>query len=166
MYALEQAVKEKKGESYVPPMEISVDIKLDAYIPETYVEYEQQRIDLYKKIAAIENLDDYYDLQGEFIDRFGNLPQSVQNLLEISYIKSLCRIAQISDITQSDSSVTFVFGERANPEAVVKLLSEHEKDMRFVNGNKPKIIYKCKEDFIGNIKIILQSLVKSIQDDQ
>ena len=162
---LEQAVKEKKGESYVPPMEISVDIKIDAYIPESYVEYEQQRIDLYKKIAAIENMDDYYELQGEFIDRFGDLPQSVQNLLEIAYIKSLCRIAEISDITQHDNSISIVFTERANPEAVIKLLSEHEKDMRFVNGAKSKIIYKCKKDFVSNIKIILQSLVKTIQDN-
>ena len=161
---LEQAVKEKKGESYTPPAEISVDIKIDAYIPQNYVEYEQQRIDLYKKIASIENIDDYYELQGEFIDRFGDLPQSVQNLLEISYIKSLCRIAEITDVTQTDSSVTFVFGQCANGEAVIKLISEYEKDMRFVNGVKPKIVYKCKDDFIGNIKIILQSLVKSIQE--
>jgi transcription-repair coupling factor (superfamily II helicase) len=141
---LEEAVKEKKCETYIPPMEINVDIKIDAYIPETYVEYEQHRIDLYKKIATIENMDDYYDLQGEFIDRFGDLPQSVQNLLEIAYIKSLCRIAEISDINQNDTSVSFVFTERANAEAVLKLLSEHNTDMRFVNGAKSKIIYKCK----------------------
>lgn len=162
---LEQAVKERKGEIYVPPMEISVDIKTDAYIPEKYVEYEQQRIDLYKKIAAIENMDDYYDLQGEFIDRFGDLPQSVQNLLEIAYIKSLCRIAEISDVIQNDTSVNFVFTQRANAQAVLKLLNEHNKDMRFVNGAKSKIIYKCKDNFIENIKIILQSLVKTIQEN-
>lgn len=162
---LEQAVKEKKGETYVPPMEISVDIKIDAYIPEKYVEYEQQRIDLYKKISTIENMDDYYEIQGEFIDRFGDLPQCVQNLLEISYIKSLCRIAEISDVTQTDAAVNFVFTQRANPEAVLKLLNEHSKDMRFVNGAKSKIIYKCKDNFLDNIKIILQSLVKTIQDN-
>ena len=162
---LEQAVKEKKGETYIPPMEISVDIKIDAYIPETYVEYEQNRIDLYKKIATIENMDDYYELQGEFIDRFGDLPQSVQNLLEIAYIKSLCRIAEISDINQNDASVSFVFTERANAEAVLKLLSEHNTDMRFVSGAKSKIIYKCKDNQLNNIKIILQSLVKTIQEN-
>ncbi len=163
---LEEAVKEKKGETYIPPMEINVDIKIDAYIPETYVEYEQHRIDLYKKIATIENMDDYYDLQGEFIDRFGDLPQCVQNLLEIAYIKSLCRIAQISDINQNDTSVSFVFTERANAEAVLKLLSEHNTDMRFVNGAKSKIIYKCKDNHLNNIKIILQSLVKTIQENK
>lgn len=160
---LEQAVKEKKGEEYVSPIEVTVDIKVDAYIPESYVEYEQQRIDLYKKIAAIEDLDDYYDLQGEFIDRFGDMPQSVQNLLDISYIKSLCRIVQISDLLQTETGVNMVFTDRANPEAVVKLLGEYPKDMRFVNGAKSKIIYKCNESIIENIKIILQKLEKTIQ---
>lgn len=160
---LEQAVKEKKGETYVPPIEVTVDIKADAYIPQSYVEYEQQRIDLYKKIATIENMDDYLDLQGEFIDRFGDIPQSVQNLLDISYIKSLCRICEISDVSQTDTGASFVFTDRANPEAVVKLLGEYEREMRFVNGAKSKIIYKCKENIIDNIKIILQSLAKTIQ---
>jgi len=163
---LEQAVKEKKGETYVPPIEITVDIKADAYIPDSYVEYEQQRIDLYKKIAAIENEEDYYELQGEFIDRFGDMPKGVENLLEISYIKSLCRIAEISDVIQQEAGVTFVFTERANPQAVIKLLSEYEREMRFVNGAKSKIIYKCKDNILSNIKIILQKLVKTIQEEK
>jgi len=163
---LEQSVKEKKGEEYIAPIEVTVDIKSDAFIPQSYVEYEQQRIDLYKKIAAIENLDDFYDVQSEFIDRFGDIPQSVQNLLDISYIKSMCRIAQVSDVLQTDTGVNFVFTNRANPEAVIKLLGEYPKHMRFVNGAKSKIIYKCKEDVLGNIKIILQKLVKTIQDAQ
>ncbi|MBQ6895516.1 MAG: transcription-repair coupling factor [Clostridia bacterium] len=161
---LEQAVKEKKGENYVPPLEITVDIKIDAFIPEKYVEYEQQRIDMYKKIATIENMEDYYDIQGEFIDRFGDIPKSVHNLLELAYIKSLCRKAEISDVIQNDASVSFIFTERADPQAVIKLLEEHSRDMRFVNGAKSKIIYKCKDNFLDNIKIILQSLVKTIQD--
>ncbi len=162
---LEQAVKEKKGETYVPPIEVSVDIKADAYIPQSYVEYEQQRIDLYKKIATIESMDDYLELQGEFIDRFGDIPQSVQNLLDISYIKSLCRICEISDVTETDTGASLVFTDRANPEAVIKLLGKYEREMRFVNGAKSKIIYKCKEDIIGNIKIILQCLAKTIQQE-
>ena len=94
------------------------------------------------------------------------MPTSVQNLLDISYIKSLCRIAGISDALQTETGVNFVFTETANPEAVIKLISEYEKDMRFVSGAKSKIIYKCKDNIIGNVKIILQKLVNSIQDAQ
>ncbi|MBQ4527424.1 MAG: transcription-repair coupling factor [Clostridia bacterium] len=161
---LEQAVKEKKGETYRPPLEITVDIKVDAYIPESYVEYEQQRIDLYKKIASIESESDYYDMQSEFIDRFGDLPKCVLNLIDISFIKYLCSIAEITDVIQKNNSVTFIFTEYACPEAVVKLIGEYDRQMKFVSHPKSALIYKCADDIVGNIKIILQKLIKTIQE--
>ena len=163
---LEQAVKEKKGEEYRPPLEITVDIKADAYIPEAYVEYEQQRIDLYKKIASIENESDYYDMQAEFMDRFGELPSSVLNLIDISYIKSMCSKAEITEIVQKNDTVNFAFTNYANPDAVVKLISEYDRQMKFVGGAKSALIYKCDSNVINNIKIILQKLLKTIQDDK
>ena len=161
---LEQAVKEKQGIEYRPPLEISVDIKCDAYIPESYVEYEQQRIDLYKKIALIETEADYYEMQSEFIDRFGDIPKSVMNLIDISYIKSMCSMTEITEITEKNDAVTFVFTEYANPDAVVKLISDYDTQMKFVGGTKSSLIYKCTSDVINNIKIILQKLIKSIQE--
>ncbi len=163
---LEQAVKEKKGETYRPPLEISVDISADSYIPSDYVEYEHQRIDLYKKIAAVDSEKDYYDIQAEFIDRFGDLPKSVINLIDISYIKSLCRICEISELVQKDNTVTFSFTDYASPEAVIGLISEYEKDMKFVGGAKSHLVYKFKGVPIDNIKIILQKLAKTIQEEQ
>jgi len=126
---LEQAVKEEKGETYRPPLEITVDVRADAYIPDTYVEYEQQRIDLYKKIATIETEQDYYDMQAEFLDRFGDLPQSVSNLIDISLIKSMCRTCEISELVQKENVITFSFTDFANPDAVVKLISESTEDI-------------------------------------
>ncbi|MBR2404171.1 MAG: transcription-repair coupling factor, partial [Clostridia bacterium] len=163
---LEQAVKEKKGETYRAPLEISVDISADSYIPSDYVEYEHQRIDLYKKIAAIDSEKDYYDIQAEFIDRFGDLPKSVINLIDISYIKSLCRVCEISEIVQKDNTVTFSFTDYASPEAVIALISEYEKDMKFMGGAKSHLVYKLSGNPIDNIKIILQKLAKTIQDAQ
>ena len=161
---LEQAVKERKGEEYRPPLEISVDLKSDAYIPDSYVEYEQQRIDLYKKIASIETEEDYLDMQGEFIDRFGDLPKSVMNLIDISYIKAMCAGAEITEVVEKNGSVTFTFTDYANPEAVIKLIGEYDRKMRFVSGNKSSLIYKCDSNVIDNIKIILQKLLKAIQE--
>ncbi|MBE7050289.1 MAG: transcription-repair coupling factor [Ruminococcaceae bacterium] len=160
---LEQAVKEKKGEEYRPPAEISVDIKADAYIPDNYVEYEIQRIDLYKKIAGIESDEDYYDMQGEFIDRFGDIPAPVSNLLDISLIKSMCKKAEVSEIVHTDGKVTFTFTDYASPEAVVGVVSEYSREMKFVSGAKSSLIYKCPKDAIENIKIILQKLIKLTQ---
>lgn len=163
---LEQAVKEKKGETYRPPLEVTVDIKADAYIPEAYVEYEQQRIDLYKKIAAIETEQDYYDMQAEFLDRFGDLPQSVINLIDISLIKSMCRICEISELVQKDNTITFAFTDYASPEGVIKLIGEYERSMKFIGGAKSSLIYKFDGEPISNVKIILQKLIKAIQEDK
>ncbi len=163
---LEQAVKEKKGEEYRPPLEISVDINEDSFIPSTYVEFEHQRIELYKKIASINSESDYYDIQAEFLDRFGNLPQSVMNLLDISYIKSLCRVCEIKELTQKGESVVFTFTDFANPDAVVKLISEYERDMKFTSGAKSQLTYRYKGKSIPNIKKILQKLANTIQDGQ
>ncbi len=163
---LEQAVKEKKGEEYRPPLEISVDINADSFIPSEYIEDEHHRIDMYKKIATIDTEEDYYDIQAEFIDRFGDLPKSVNNLLEISYIKSLCRICEISELVQKGNSVTMTFTDFASPDAVVKLIGEHERDMKFIGGTKSSLVYKFKGAAIENIKIILQKLAKAIQELQ
>ncbi len=163
---LEQAVKEKKGEDFRSPLEISVDINEDSYIPSSYVEYEHQRIDMYKKIAAIDTEADYYDIQAEFIDRFGDIPKSVNNLIEIAYIKHLCRICEISELVQKENSVTMTFTDFANPDAVIKLIGEYEKDMRFISGAKNYIVYKFKGGAIDNIKIILQKLVKATQEEK
>jgi len=163
---LEQAVKEKKGETYRAPLEITVDISADSYIPSDYVEYEHQRIDLYKKIAAVDSAKDYYDIQAEFIDRFGDLPKCVINLIDISYIKSLCRICEISELVQKDNTVTFSFTDYASPEAVIALISEYEKDMKFIGGAKSHLVYKFNGNPIDNIKIILQKLAKTIQEAQ
>lgn len=161
---LEQAVKETKGEKYRPPMEVTVDIKTDAYIPEYYVEYEKQRIDLYKKIATITDMDDYYEIQGEFIDRFGDIPKCVTNLLDISVIKSWCAICEISEVIQKEKTVDFTFTDDANPDAVIKLINEYSGKVKFVSGKKSVLMYKCTEDVVSNIKIILQKLVKTIQE--
>jgi len=118
----------------------------------------------YKKIATIDTLDDFYELQGEFIDRFGDIPPSVTNLLDISLIKVMCRQCEISAVTQKETSVNFSLTNRANPQAVVALIGEYERNMRFVGGDNPKIVYRFSGDVIGNIKIILQKLIKSIQE--
>ena len=162
---LEQAVKELKGEKYVAPMEISVDFKEDAYIPESYVEYEQQRIDLYKKIAMIDSIDDYYEIQGEFIDRFGNLPPCIVNLLDIAYIKSLCRKCEITDIVQRENDVVFTFTDNADPDAVVRLVGKYGREMKFVSGEKSKIIYKSDKNVLANTKTVLETLNRFSHSD-
>lgn len=107
---LEEAIREMKGEVKPPePAPVIVDIPVDAFIPEDYVPDPRQKIDLYKKIAAIETLEDADDVAEEILDRFGNPPLAVQNLLAVARVKIRARQIGISTISQEKDRLVFKF---------------------------------------------------------
>ena len=79
---------EQKGEKPVENLECLVDIQIEAHIPEKYIPSLAQRIDIYKKIAAIRTEDDWSDTMDELCDRFGEPPRSVAGLLDVALIRS------------------------------------------------------------------------------
>ncbi|MBQ8416033.1 MAG: transcription-repair coupling factor, partial [Clostridia bacterium] len=83
---LNRAVLEEKGEAPPEEVECIVNLKYDAHLPEKYVPYPAQRMALYKKIALISNMEDMEDITDELVDRFGEPPVAVQNLLLIALI--------------------------------------------------------------------------------
>ena len=86
---LEETLGEIKGDTpKVKASEIEIDIKIDAYIPSSYIEDSNEKIDMYKKIATIGNEEDYDEIVEELIDRFGDIPKMVQNIMDISLMKS------------------------------------------------------------------------------
>src|SRR5699024_6564871 len=89
---LEEAIKEVKGETLEDNKtkleDISVEIKIDGYIPDDYITDTNEKIDMYKRIASIRDEEEYSDLVEELIDRFGDVPKSVQNIMDIAIIKS------------------------------------------------------------------------------
>ena len=92
---LNQAVLALKGKRAEDEnFESAVDCDINAYIPVGYIKNEYQKLDIYKRISAIENEDEYMDMQDELIDRFGELPKPVENLLKIAYLKALAHQAK------------------------------------------------------------------------
>ena len=91
-------------------MEIDVEINLavNAYIPNSYIPEELDKIEMYKKIASIENKDDMKEVTEELIDRFSDVPRSVQTLLSIAYIKSMCKKLKIEKVTQNKNEISLV----------------------------------------------------------
>lgn len=101
---LNDAILEEKGAAPKEKIECVINIGRDSYIPESYIPSAAQRIDIYKKIAAIENAQDVDDIADELLDRYGDLPSSVEALLSISLIRAMaceCGFVQI-DEKQSD----------------------------------------------------------------
>lgn len=161
---LERAVKELKGDEAKIKPETAVDIKISAYIPENSIEDERQRIDMYRQIAAIENDDDKLKVQSEFIDRYGDIPKSADNLMELAVIKAMAAEIYISDISQKDELVVFTIDRVVSTKAIVEIMDEYRRKMMFSSGETSYLSYKYDKDILGNIKIILQKLTKAIHD--
>ncbi len=165
---LEDTIKIIKGEIEKEPIETTVDIKVDAYIPGTYIEDEIQKIEIYKKIAAIESLDDYMDIKSELEDRYSEIPEPVYNLMDIAYIKSRAKILSIEEIKETPKEIKFIFADgTTNLNKIYKYLLENYKNKLFLMfGEKPyfgvRISEVKKEEILGLFKEILDNLTKNI----
>ncbi|MDO4619224.1 MAG: transcription-repair coupling factor [Lachnospiraceae bacterium] len=105
---LSEAVSEAKGEPAVRDFETTVDLNFNAYIPDSYIPDEFQKLDFYKRIAAIQDSSDYDDVLDELIDRFGEPPKAVTNLMKIAELKSGAHRGQIAEIKQTGRQVKIV----------------------------------------------------------
>jgi transcription-repair coupling factor (superfamily II helicase) len=160
---LDESVRELKGET-VEDMEseFTIDINVSAYIDNDYISVEDQKIEMYKKIASIQDEQDMTDVQDELIDRYGDIPQSVGNLIEIAYIKALAKESGLSAITEKNGSVIFQLknATASNIQVIGKLSAKYKRQLLFNAGNAPYLMYRSagveRKHILSNIKIILQ----------
>ena len=165
---LEDTIKIVKGEIEKEPIETTVDIKVDAYIPGTYIEDEIQKIEVYKKIAAIDGLDDYMDIKSELEDRYSEIPDPVYNLMDIAYIKGRAKQLSIEEVKEMPKEIRFIFADGAsNVNNIYKNLLENYKDKVFLMfGEKPYFAVRLseikKEGMLGLFKEMLDNLIKNL----
>ncbi|MBQ7834879.1 MAG: transcription-repair coupling factor [Ruminiclostridium sp.] len=117
---LDEAVKEERGETAEIKPECLVDVKVDAFIPETYISNQAQRISCYKRIALIRNEDDAFDVTDELIDRYGEPPKPVYGLIEVAQIRNMAQNAGISEIVQNKDGLNF-YTEKPDMQKIGKL---------------------------------------------
>ena len=132
---LNEAVKNMKdGEADGEEnFETSIDLPLDAYIPATYIKNELQKLDMYKRVAGIETLEELEDLQEEFIDRFGEPPKPVLNLLQVALLKAQAHAVCLVNIKQKGESLWLTPYARAKyrVEKIPELISAHAPSLEF-----------------------------------
>ncbi len=104
---LDNAVKARKGEDALPERECVFDLNISAHIPFEYIESAEQRIDIYKKIATLSTSEDYYDMTEELLDRFGEIPETVDTLCRISLIRNMGTRCHIKEIYEEKGRVAF-----------------------------------------------------------
>ena len=146
---LNEAVKHLKGElSEEDTFTTALDINVDAYIPDSYIPNEYHKLDIYKRIAAIESEEEMDDMIEELIDRFGDIPKKVELLLEVARLKNLAHQAYVTEVTQKGVTYTFRMYEKAkiHVERIPDLLKQFPEALSFkADISDPKFIYQRKK---------------------
>ena len=142
---LGEAIAEQKGEAPErTSAECMVDLNIGAHIPESYIKGLSQRIDVYKKIAAIQNKDDAFDVTDELIDRFGDPPGAVQGLIDVALVRGRAAALGIREIAQRDQGM-FLYPERVDMTLASGLASTLKgRVMVGASGQKPYYLVRPK----------------------
>ena len=148
---LNMAVKEAKGEPVKVERTVRVNLSVDAFLPENYIINEEQKLEIYKKIAAVESTDDYDEVREELIDRFGEIPAPAGNLLRIALIRSVAARIGIIEIVGTPGTIHFFMdpAARVRAENIPALLRNYSKTLSFsVKGfsgrGLPEFMYRYK----------------------
>lgn len=143
---LNEAVKNLKGISTVADFDTTVDLDVDAFIPPTYIVNEVQKLDIYKRIAGIENQSECDDMREELLDRFGETPTAVQNLLRIAMIRVNAHKLYITELKGRNGEIQFILKLDAEirPEQIPLLLKKHDK-LSFSAKGVPYFLFRYKK---------------------
>ena len=142
---LNQAVKALKGgESQEDSFETTVECDISAYIPSYYIKNEYQKLDIYKRISAIETQEESMDMQDELMDRFGEIPVSVDNLLRIAVLKGQAHRAYATEVLINRQEVRLTLYGRAKlkAEQFPQLLAEYKGQLKMTGGEEPVLLYQ------------------------
>lgn len=165
---LNEAVLRLKGGEVEESFNTSIDLNIDAYIPESYIRNEYQKLDIYKRIAAIENEEELDDMTEELIDRFGDIPKKVQQLLHIAALKALAHSAYVTAVEQKGDSIRFTMYERAkiDPQKIPALLAAYRNSLVFRTEEPPYFLYQKRgrsgketaESVLETVKKVLEDI--------
>ncbi len=164
---LNQAVLELKGErKEEDTYQTVVDCDIDAYIPTSYIKNEYQKLDIYKRISSIENEEEHMDMQDELMDRFGEMPKPVENLLKVAALKALAHSAYVTEvnINRQEIRLTMYRNAKLKVEGIPKIIEQYRGDLKFHMGEEPKFAYLDRKKnattdaMISQAEIILKQI--------
>ena len=161
---LQEAVADELGEeaNVVRPIETEIDLVVNAFIPQDYIEGELDRIEVYKRIAAITSEEDFDDVADNITDRFSDIPDSVENLLRIALLKALASKAGISKIRESEEMyfIEYEDASKFDPN-ILSLLADKKYIVKLRKNSKYPIFAVVKNKQKNNIRFCME-LVKNI----
>ena len=160
---LEEAVAELKGEENIPDVEPNINLCVAAYIPDDYIDDVNERLVIYKRLASVKEDFDVAEIADELRDRYGPLPQLVENLLTMMEIKRVIRKALVTSIDAAKGRVSITFDPRTpvKPEKVIELLKEKKDRIKFTPSNQ-LIIFLKDETLEGVYKEVRNTLERLV----
>ncbi len=158
---LDSAIEDLKGKDE-DQKDVELEIDLDAYIPDEYISDSRQKIEMYKKLKKVNNEADIISLIDEFVDRYGDPPDSVMNLVELRRLNVLAKKLDVETISDTNAGYRIVFREDNNIEGdyIVNLLEKYPKQLKLRNGKNPEIIIKTKK--LSMLKKVMKFLKEKI----
>ena len=161
---------QKKGEGVqdMPDFSTTVELEVDAYLPADYIVNEQQKLDLYKRIAGVETAEESDEMQEELLDRFGAVPKSAENLLRIALIKARAHRLYITELKGRPGEIRFCYrpDARVHGEKIPQLLEKHRRNLQFVHKGSPMFLYRyAKSDLVDRKAEELLELTEELTAD-
>lgn len=138
---LDEVMKEMQGIEVEEEKELQIDLPFfSSYIPEEYIENSAQKIEIYQDIALCKTEEDIQNVTDEIIDRYGVMPEEVENLLEIARIKNLAKAANVLKIMQKRDGIVFIYdNSKFDMSLVDKMVKKYNRRVRFSPGKDPYI---------------------------
>lgn len=163
---LSEAVKEAKGIHTMEDFETSIDLNMDAFIPDSYISNEFQKLDIYKRIAGIESQKDYDDMLEELLDRFGEFPKAVGNLLAIARLKALAHQAYVTEIKQLGRDVRITLYEKArlDPSGIPQLMQKYRRGLQFKAEQEPKFVFTPQGSLMDALPQLISELLSMVEE--
>lgn len=167
---LNEAVKHLKGESDDGDFSTTVELEVDAYIPGSYIVNEQQKLDIYKRIAGVETESESEEMKGELLDRFGEVPRSVDNLLRIALLRTQAHRLYIMEVKGRPGELRFVYrpDAKVHGENIPKLFELYGESLKFFPQGNPVFTYRYKRSKVmeKNAEALLELAERLIGDMQ
>jgi transcription-repair coupling factor (superfamily II helicase) len=166
---LKDAIEERKGDKpKEPPFQVELDVKIDAYIPETYIHDAKQKIEMYKRFKGAESVSDLTELKDEMLDRFGEYPKQVDFLLRLTHIKMIANEERVEQITETKDQVEIILSEDTSSKMDgAKLFEVAHKLGREVilgsAGDKLKFAIKTKSLSDEQVLLFIEQIIKTLK---
>lgn len=159
---LDSAVRKlKENEEFVEDISVTIDISVSGFVPSSYIEDQKTRVDVYKTIASIGSVDDSMKVIDELIDRFGDVPPSVLNLIDGALIRNVAKLLFITDVSQKGDVVYFKLTDKTPMDKVINCVSKNRVELYILGKDTPVLAYKPQKT---SQKSISKSVLKILTD--